>query len=113
MENVVEYPIARPTQSDAVAKWELVRKHDLCKRCLKKHGWRGKAKCRYPVICTIEECHGGHHPLLHRKTVVQPGKNEEEKQCNHQYVEGESLFKIIPVILSNGTKEVNELNMHS
>lgn len=62
--------------------------------------WRGNIKCRNPAKCRIKDCH--HHSLLHRKQEETPEDKPEEKTCNHQQVEGESLYKIIPVVLKNG-----------
>lgn len=48
-------------------RWELMKKHRLCFRCMKPRNFRHK--CKY-TRCNVSGCKNPHHPLLHDPNYV-------------------------------------------
>ncbi|XP_039439556.1 uncharacterized protein LOC120420555 [Culex pipiens pallens] len=72
-----------------------VGKLNLCHRCLNKHG---SSPCNSRVRCTVPNCVGNHHPLLHRA--------EESVQLQKAESTGRSvIFRMMPVTLYAGKRQ--------
>ncbi|XP_062715819.1 uncharacterized protein LOC134291715 [Aedes albopictus] len=77
----------------------LVRDRQLCAVCLYSHG---SMRCRNKMLCNVPGCNAKHHALLH-----QTEKPEELNCMMHQRINKCSVvFRVVPVILINGSKEV-------
>ncbi|XP_074029085.1 uncharacterized protein [Leptinotarsa decemlineata] len=91
-------------------KWKVVKDLKLCRLCLKRHGF----PCKYPVKCNENNCQRKHHPLLHKnfENVQQNSSSQSNGNIRSEvnvYHQNSSLsvrFRILPVTLKNGDKEV-------
>ncbi|XP_055848298.1 uncharacterized protein LOC129913548 [Episyrphus balteatus] len=89
-------------QSSRTARWEEVRRHRLCCKCLKKHL---NQRCKTEALCGKNNCTLKHHQLLHndqkQPTDGTVGIHSESTSYNTDSV----LFRVVPVFLyGNGTK---------
>lgn len=67
----------------------------LCNRCLGRHG---SIPCNVKFRCTVPNCVGNHHPLLHRA--------EESVQLQNAETSGRSvIFRMMPVTLHAGKRQ--------
>ncbi|XP_053698939.1 uncharacterized protein LOC128745898 [Sabethes cyaneus] len=87
-------------QMDVAARWEAVKRWNLCEVCLYDHGqWR----CRSRFRCNVPNCRVRHHTLLHGPGTEQPRDHQQHVQaseCNaHEQTPRSVLFRIIPVTL--------------
>ncbi|XP_055632616.1 uncharacterized protein LOC129773090 [Toxorhynchites rutilus septentrionalis] len=80
-------------------RMKIVELGRLCKVCLNDHG---VAPCKFKIRCNVEECQERHHPLLHpvHSRVV---------MNTHHHVQGEIMFRMIPVTLHHGSRVVKTL----
>ncbi|XP_058448834.1 uncharacterized protein LOC131428811 [Malaya genurostris] len=74
----------------------VVEKLKLCCLCLNSHG---KSKCKFSLKCTVQNCKGNHHPLLHRR---EESVQLMEIECNAHNVQSSVIFRIVPVVLHAG-----------
>lgn len=111
--------------ADRTTKWNLVRRLNLCKRCLKIQAKNKVCECK--ENCKIGECQLKHHKLLHNDktnsntTFVQSTKEREEQNqtadkqivnsethlYNHHNQSEKVLFKIIPISVFGKNKCIN------
>ncbi|XP_055903410.1 uncharacterized protein LOC129939426 [Eupeodes corollae] len=83
-------------------RWDFVKQAKLCRQCLKRHPYR----CTTPVMCSQDNCHGRHHPLLHNALHKQE-HNEVSNEGNMNHITPVSVkFRILPVVLFNNEKQV-------
>lgn len=76
----------------------LVADRNLCSLCLYNHG---TMRCRNKLQCNVAGCGAKHHPLLHR-TERMP---ETSCMVHHRTSKSSVIFRMIPVILVNGSKQ--------
>lgn len=77
-------------------RWNVVKNHRLCNRCLKKH----KTKCEKAAIpCKADGCDKKYHSILHKHVI-------NVAHINHNLNSNKVLFRIMPVKLFNGTKYI-------
>ncbi|XP_058840106.1 uncharacterized protein LOC131695595 [Topomyia yanbarensis] len=82
---------------------KVVEKHKLCPVCLNDHG---NARCTFNVKCNVNNCRGGHHPLLHRaEEVIQVARVE----LNTHECQASILFRMIPITLYYGENSVDSI----
>ncbi|XP_062714584.1 uncharacterized protein LOC115266180 [Aedes albopictus] len=76
----------------------LVADRNLCNLCLYNHG---TMRCRNKQQCNVSGCGANHHPLLHRV------EKAPETSCmlHHRKSKSSVIFRVVPVILVNGTKQ--------
>lgn len=100
--------------ADRAAKWNIVRRFNLCKRCLKKQ--TKKSNCECNETCTISNCQSKHHPLLHNNN-NNNDKHTQQESSNQQVANSEThlynnnkssevLFKIIPIKIFGKNKTI-------
>lgn len=77
----------------------MIEKFKLCKVCLNDHG---NAPCKFKIRCNVGECQERHHPLLH------PMENLVVLNT-HIRVPSSIMFRMVPVTLHCGTKNVTTL----
>lgn len=89
-------------------RWNLVRKHNLCKLCLRRH----YGICNSNIVCEYKDCKIKHNTLLH-KTAADHNKNNEYKENENQNkdvnvnihaahsgnISEQIRFKIIPITI--------------
>ncbi|XP_062557235.1 uncharacterized protein LOC134222107 [Armigeres subalbatus] len=80
-------------------RMKVVEKGKLCRVCLNDHG---RAPCKFKIRCDVGECHDRHNPLLH------PG-GSRVMMNTHFEVQGTIIFRMIPVTLHSGKREVKTL----
>jgi len=82
-------------------KWDAVKKNRLYNRCLKKHG----GKCEKSVACKVEGCDKKYHPILHKHDNLE---NDDAivTNVNHHLSGKKVMFRIMPVVLFNGSKAI-------
>ncbi|XP_062702664.1 uncharacterized protein LOC134285598 [Aedes albopictus] len=84
---------------NVIDRMKIVEKGKLCKICLNDHG---NAPCKFKITCTVGECRGRHHPLLH---------SIENMVVINTHIRASSaiMFRMIPVLLHCGEKQVSTL----
>lgn len=112
--------IVRQLQNADSDKWDMVRRHKLCKTCLFKHG----GECKKKSQCGVEGCQYYHHSSLHRysnaennissSSTVNNNNNKDENTTGtievvNTHCDGikQVLFKIIPIKVFRNNKSVN------
>ncbi|XP_062557206.1 uncharacterized protein LOC134222069 [Armigeres subalbatus] len=84
-------------------RWKLVEQQKICQRCLTCHG-----KCRTSLPCGIDKCEEMHHKLLHpgKPKPSAPVASGPRVVTTHRSKQHSTLFKILPVTLSNNGKSI-------
>lgn len=81
-------------------RWQVIKTKGLCRKCLRKHVLKPPYRCAAERKCDVNDCPGGHHPLVHRELPV---------VFNHHVVNEEDVrFRYVPIKLVNGNKESYE-----
>lgn len=84
-----------------------MRRLQICRICLSRH--RAK-RCNDDSVCGIDGCQFRHNKLLHNKKDDQsdsvPIKNEEHLPSLNVHAWATTFFKVLPVFLSNGNKNI-------
>ncbi|XP_055918440.1 uncharacterized protein LOC129950533 [Eupeodes corollae] len=96
-------------EANRTIRWEEVRKHNLCRRCLKRHLG---SRCQSESICGENNCTRKHHRLLHNVNAGQGsptngtvGVHSKELSVSKSYVTDPVLFRVVPVFLyGRGTR---------
>ncbi|XP_053687203.1 uncharacterized protein LOC128736742 [Sabethes cyaneus] len=87
-----------------VERLEAVEKQKLCGICLNKHGDK---PCGFKSRCTITNCKGAHHTLLHR---VEESVQLQKIECSVQkHAHRSIIFRMIPVTLYVADKQYDTL----
>ncbi|XP_058827121.1 uncharacterized protein LOC131687099 [Topomyia yanbarensis] len=74
----------------------------LCGLCLNNHG---NSRCNFKLRCTVKDCGGNHHYLLHRREEL---VQVMEVSCNaHKSLCRGVIFRMVPVTLSVGELSFN------
>lgn len=89
-------------------RWKLIREFGICKQCLKKHSFNRGYKCRGFVKCTVDNCVGRHHPLMHRDENPVAEVKETIPSYTQRFNDDRPMLRYIPVILSNGNVKVSD-----
>ncbi|XP_055632594.1 uncharacterized protein LOC129773069 [Toxorhynchites rutilus septentrionalis] len=77
-----------------------VERQKLCRPCLNRHG---NGRCFSKIRCTIRNCQGNHHPLLHR---VEESVQLQKAECNAlKDTECSVIFRQIQVTLYVGNRQ--------
>lgn len=86
-------------------KWRLVKTHNICRICLKKH----QGRCHSAKKCEVNDCPYKHNTLLHK-----PAENDDtpiesliESTNIHNDVSTKTLFKVIPVNLFGKNRTIS------
>ncbi|XP_058836884.1 uncharacterized protein LOC131693240 [Topomyia yanbarensis] len=87
-----------------VERLKAVDKQKLCGICLNRHG---DNPCGSKVRCTVKNCKGNHHTLLHR---VEESVQLQRVECNaHRDADRSVIFRMAPVTLHYGKKRYETL----
>ncbi|XP_035774267.1 uncharacterized protein LOC118457066 [Anopheles albimanus] len=70
-------------------RWDLTRRHKLCRNCLHKHN----GKCRKDEKCTVDDCCRFHHTLLHDT------KGKENAVSLTHTTDQTTLLRYVPVVV--------------
>ncbi|XP_053691773.1 uncharacterized protein LOC128740262 [Sabethes cyaneus] len=79
-----------------------VEKQNLCERCLQKHG---NGRCVSRMRCTVRNCQGNHHPLLHRVE-----ESIQLQKAENGMLNGEGcsiIFRMMQVTLYVGNRQLD------
>ncbi|XP_055527785.1 uncharacterized protein LOC129720345 [Wyeomyia smithii] len=83
---------------------KAVEKQKLCGVCLNKHGDNA---CGSKARCTVKNCKGNHHTLLHR---VEESVQLQRVECNtHGGLDRSVIFRMAPISLYAGNKRYDTL----
>lgn len=106
--------------ADRNGRWDFVKGLRLCRFCLGTH----RNTCQQVEKCGKQGCEMPHHPLLHyyKETSIFQEKptenpksemsqreetlNEPTNRLTHKSGTDATLFRVVPVVLKNGTKSV-------
>lgn len=81
-----------------------VEKEKLCGTCLNKHG---DNPCGSKLRCTVKNCKGNHHSLLHR---AEESVQLQKVECNkHEGSTRSVIFRMVPVTLHADSKRYDTL----
>uniref|UniRef100_A0A182FT81 Uncharacterized protein n=1 Tax=Anopheles albimanus TaxID=7167 RepID=A0A182FT81_ANOAL len=69
-------------------RWDLTRRHKLCRNCLHKHN----GKCRKDEKCTVDDCGRFHHTVLH------DSKGKENAVSLTHTTDPNTLLRYVPVV---------------
>lgn len=92
-------------------RWNITRKFKLCKLCL-NHKWGDPCECPKPQLCGKENCKFKHHILLHEERTSNSETESENTKAtmnSHSLMKKNILFQYIPVVLSNGDKQITTM----
>ncbi|XP_058816664.1 uncharacterized protein LOC131679936 [Topomyia yanbarensis] len=82
------------------ARLREVERQNLCGLCLNKHG---NSRCTSKIRCFMQNCRGGHHPLLHR---VEESVRLQKVECNAtEKADSAVIFRMMPVTLYVGKRQ--------
>ncbi|XP_062709889.1 uncharacterized protein LOC134288601 [Aedes albopictus] len=81
-------------------RWETVKTHQLCPKCLVPHG---KWPCRTSRSCDVSGCNDNHHSLLHPGV---PESSDVAVVSVHRQPQSLTIFRIIPVVLYGKTTQL-------
>ncbi|XP_058817768.1 uncharacterized protein LOC131681077 [Topomyia yanbarensis] len=83
---------------------EAVDRLKLCTLCLNNHG---NNRCNSKMRCSMGNCQGGHHPLLHR---MEGSMRMQRADCNtHKNDNRAVIFRMVPITLYVGRKAFNTI----
>lgn len=91
-------------------KWTSVKKNQLCRCCLKTHGYR----CDAFKKCGTNGCQFKHHPILHKPSVSTTESAESHTKkgptttqlLTHRDINQSVLFRVVPIILYGPNTQV-------
>ncbi|XP_058827423.1 uncharacterized protein LOC131687359 [Topomyia yanbarensis] len=84
------------------ARLREVERQNLCGLCLNKHG---NSRCTSKIRCFMQNCRGGHHPLLHR---VEESVRLQKVECNAtEKADSAVIFRMMPVTLYVGKRQID------
>ena len=103
--------------ADRNERWNLIRKYNVCKQCLKYH----YGICKSKIFCSKQGCQIKRHFLLHKSTEgnSKTAENKETNKTNENLSKNstpdlhaahsgslgsEILFKIIPITIYGNNK---------
>ncbi|XP_062557436.1 uncharacterized protein LOC134222310 [Armigeres subalbatus] len=91
-------------QMNLEERLRAVDKLKLCQLCLNSHG---NSRCTFKIRCTVKDCGGNHHYLLHRR---EESVQLMEVGCNaHKNLSRGIIFRMVPVTLSFGNSSLKTL----
>ena len=79
-------------------RWDCAKRHRLCYQCFS--GGHLGYQCKNSVKCGVDGCQRSHNRLLHEK------RDYVSRSCFSDSMPTESSFRTVPVILSNGQKQL-------
>ncbi|XP_058448820.1 uncharacterized protein LOC131428794 [Malaya genurostris] len=88
-------------------RWMTLRKHKLCRKCLKRHF----GACEVKKSCGRNGCLYMHHELLHddsryQQRLAQPTIQQTVSQNSHNDNVGKVLFRYVPITVHGRTKSI-------
>ncbi|XP_062714715.1 uncharacterized protein LOC134291230 [Aedes albopictus] len=90
------------------ARWNMVKEHKLCRRCLISHlRWPCKGE-----VCGVNGCQKLHHRLLHYDSSMDTKQTERSANATvtiHQRSAASILFRVLPVTLYGKHGKINTL----